>query len=349
MRVIGPAVDESSSRRVSIDVEGETVGFVVIMPGRQLSNPLDKAFAANQQRAIYVVAGAALLVAAVISAFFARQLTRPIRAVAAGAQRITDGAFDTRIPADRNDELGDLARDFNQLAETLEHNRSSRQRWVADIAHELRTPLAILRGELDALEDGVRTFDSTTRQSLQAEVARLSKLVDDLHELSVYDEGVPDKAFVTVDLTALLARRLEASTNRFQDAGIRLDATLPDQPINLEGDPTRHEQLVTNLLENSLRYTDSPGTLRVTMTASDSSTELLFSDSAPGVPDNDLDRLVDRLFRVDGSRNRNSGGSGLGLSICNAIVQAHGGKLQAQHSGIGGLSVRIQLPIQEAA
>lgn len=343
--VAGRPDNEGSDQSVPILLDGQTVGFVTIAPRRQLTSLVDQNFASNQERSIYIIAIAALLFAAAISAILARQLTRPIRALAAGARSITAGQYDTRIPAAHGDELGDLAGDFNQLAETLEKNRLSRQRWVADIAHELRTPLAILRGELDAIEDGVRTFDATTRKSLQAEVARLSKLVGDLHDLSVHDEGVLDYQSERIDIAALLGAVLDNADNRLRDAGIKLTRQLATEDVEVLGDATRLEQLFANLLENTLRYTDSPGSLHVNCAVDSDMVNLQFADSEPGVPDRLLAQLFDRLFRVSTSRSRDSGGSGLGLSICKAIVDAHGGTIQAMNSDAGGLLIRVRLPL----
>ncbi len=343
--IVGRPANGNADRLVPILVDGQTVGHVTIAPRRQLTNPIDQGFARKQERSIVLIAVAALLFAAVISAILAKQLTRPIRALASGARSITAGHYDTRIRAAHGDELGDLAGDFNQLAETLEKNRLSRQRWVADIAHELRTPLAILRGELDAVEDGVRTFDTTTRKSLQAEVARLSKLVGDLHDLSVYDEGVLDYQNERVDIGALLGAALENAKNRLRDAGIELTQQLPNETVNVLADATRLEQLFANLLENTMRYTDSPGSLHVICAVDSDRVDLQFADSAPGVPNRSLGQLFDRLFRANTSRGRDSGGSGLGLSICKAIVDAHGGTIQALNSDAGGLLIRVRLPL----
>jgi len=345
--VVGPTLDGDHDSKTPIVVDDRTVGYLTIAPPRQLTSQIDQNFARKQERSIYLVAIAALLFAAAISAIVAKQLTRPIRALASGARSITAGQYDTRIRVAHSDELGDLAGDFNQLAETLEKNRMSRQRWVADIAHELRTPLAILRGELDALEDGVRTFDPTTRKSLQAEVARLTQLVGDLHDLSVYDEGVLDCQSERIDICALLGNVLANAENRLRDAGIELTRQLPDQAAEVLADASRLEQLFANLIENTMRYTDAPGTLQVICSVDSDTVELQFADSAPGVPDRSLGQLFDRLFRVSTSRNRNSGGSGLGLSICKAIVEAHRGTIQAMNSDKGGLLIRVRLPLAD--
>lgn len=343
--IVGRPENVNGSRQVPIVLDGQTVGFIAIAPQRELTNQVDQSFAQNQERSIYLIAVAALLFAAAISAIFASQLTRPIRALASGARSIAAGDYETRIPATRSDELGDLAGDFNQLAETLEKNRESRQRWVADIAHELRTPLAILRGELDAIEDGVRSFDAATQKSLQAEVSRLSKLVGDLHDLSIHDEGGLDYQSDRINVVGLLAAALDNAGNRFRDAGIRLTRDLPKDTVEVLGDATKLEQLLANLLENTLRYTDSPGTLHVRCFVDSNVVNLQFADSAPGVPSQMLAQLFDRLFRVSASRSRETGGSGLGLSICKAIVEAHGGTIEAKNSDAGGLLIQVQLPV----
>ena len=346
--VIGPPGDTGSAQSVPILLDDVIIGYVTIVPRRELTDEIDRSFAREQKRSIYLIAAAALLLAAAISALLARQLTQPIRALASGARAISAGRYDTRITTARHDELGDLASDFNQLAQTLEQNQQSRQQWVADIAHELRTPLAVLRGELDAIEDGVRTFDAVTRQSLQAEVARLTKLVSDLHDLSVYDEGGPDYQSESVNIGALLRRIAANSKNRLQNAGIELTEQLPDDAVKVLADASRLEQLFANLIENTIRYTDAPGSLFISCTVGSENIEIDFADSAPGVPEHTLGRLFDRLFRVETSRSRHSGGSGLGLSICKAIVDAHGGSIQAMGSDANGLLIRVTLPLAPA-
>ena len=346
--VVGPTFDEDAARSVPILVDGQTVGYIAIAPLQQLTKQIDQNFVRNQERSIYLIAVAALLFAALISAILVRQLTRPIRALAAGAHSITAGHFDTRIAVAHGDELGDLAGDFNRLAETLEKNRLSRQRWVADISHELRTPIAILRGELDAIEDGIRTFDTATRTSLQAEVGRLTKLVGDLHDLSVYDEGGLEFHSERFDIGTLLGAVLDNAENRIQDAGIELTRQLPKEPAEVLADAIRIEQLFANLLENTARYTDSPGSLHVVCSVDSDMVDIQFSDSSPGVPERSLGQLFDRLFRVSASRSRDTGGSGLGLSICKAIVDAHGGTIEAGKSDAGGLLIRVRLPLAHA-
>ena len=342
--IIGPMTGEER-RRVPIQVQNDTVGYVTLPPLRGLTAEADQQFAREQGRANLMITAFAVVLAAIIAAILARQLTRPIRELASGADAVSAGDYDHRVNESRTDELGGLARDFNRLSESLRESREARKRWVADIAHELRTPLSILRGELDAIADGVRSFDESTRASLLAEVDRLSTLVNDLHELSLSDRGDLEYRFTAVDLTALLKQQAEACERRLADAGIALELDIPTNKIDVAADAGRLEQLMANLVENSIRYTDSPGKLRVSCSVNDADVSIRFADSAPSVPEESLDLLFDRLYRVDASRNRESGGTGLGLSICKAIAEAHGGSIGAATSDLGGLEVLLVLPL----
>jgi two-component system sensor histidine kinase BaeS len=347
--IIGRHGSTDSARTVPVVVDDITVGYVGIEPRRELTDQIDQEFVKEQERSIYVIALAALVLAALISALLARQLTRPMRSLAAGARAISDGHYNTRIPEVRNDELGDLAHEFNELAATLERNRVARRQWVTDIAHELRTPLAILRCELDAIEDGIRTYDAASLQSLQDEISRLMRLVGELHDLTVYDEGRQNYHLENFDIAAVLGDVLASSKNRLVDAGIDLESDLPDHHIAVLADATKLERVFLNLVENTLRYTDAPGRLHVGCRESNDSVIIEFADSAPSVPSGKLPRLFDRLFRVDESRSRRTGGSGLGLAICKAIVKAHHGDIEASTSEFGGVLIRVRLPTADFA
>lgn len=216
---------------------------------------------------------------------------------------------------------------------------------LADISHELRTPLAVLRGELEAIQDGVRKFTPETVASLQAEVGTLTKLVDDLHQLSMSDEGALAYQKAPVDLIPLLEVAGGAFRERFASRGLKLQFSLPDS-ITVFGDRDRLMQLFNNLLENSLRYTDSGGSLQISAGQRDKTVRLTFADSAPGVSDDQLQKLFERFYRTEGSRNRASGGSGLGLAICLNIVEAHNGRIIAAHSPFGGVSITVELPLE---
>jgi len=223
-----------------------------------------------------------------------------------------------------------------------------RQQWISDIAHELRTPLAILGGEVEALKDGVRQVNRDTLDSLHAEVRHLSKLVNDLHELSLADAGMLTMKKAPVDCAQVLNETLRLFERRFDQKRIAVENNMQHQyPIMVMGDADRLQQLFSNLMENNLRYTDSPGTLKIGHELIANRLLIFFEDSGPGVPEASLAKLFDRLYRVDKSRSRLQGGSGLGLSICKSIVTALGGEIRAANAAGGGLRIELELPLTE--
>lgn len=334
--------------RAEIRYDGEVVGFLELAPVKTLSAAADLQFASQQRDALWVAGLTALIAAAIAAALFARGLSVPIRALAAGTHALASGRYETRIRLDRRDELGRLAGDFNALAQALERNRDAQRQWIADISHELRTPIAILRAELEALEDGVRPIDASAIRSLAAEVARLGTLVEDLYELARSDAGALTYAKRPLHLGQVIEEVLASFRERFAAADLRLESDLAG-PGAVFGDPDRLWQLFANLLENSLRYTDRGGLVQVIMRAADDGVRVTVEDSAPGVPDDALPRLFDRLYRVDASRSRETGAAGLGLAICASIVDAHGGRIAARHSPLGGLAIDVDLPVHGAA
>jgi two-component system, OmpR family, sensor histidine kinase BaeS len=327
---------------------GRTVGYVGLLSPKHFLHPIQVQFLRQQRLALSIAAAGIVLVVMVISLLLARRLVRPIKGLAAATHDIASGHYDTRISADSTDELGRLAQDFNNMAITLEKHEQERRQWVADISHELRTPIAVLRGEIEALLDGIRTITSERVRSLYAEVLRLNRLVDDLYQLSLSDIGVLTLRRENIDLARVLTESLKTYRTEFAQKGIRLKPDIPEA-INstVFADQERLSQLFANLFENSLRYTDEGGELVVSLTPGRNFAAVEFQDSKPGVPDEDLGRLFDRLYRVEGSRNRKTGGAGLGLAISKNIVEAHGGTISAHQSSLGGLLIRVTLPVEE--
>lgn len=345
--LVGPRspVPPDGTRR-AITVEGQAVGWVVASPIERLTRNTDINFDRQQKRTSWLIVGLATILAALATFPLARGLLAPVKRLVEGTHQLAAGNFSTRVDATGQDELGRLAQDFNQLASTLEKNRQMRRDFMADISHELRTPLAVLRGELEAIQDGVRRFTPESVNSLQAEVATLTKLVNDLHQLSMSDEGALAYQKEPLDLVNLLEVAAGAFRQRFADHGLGLRlSSLPEQ-ANIFGDSDRLMQLFNNLLENSLRYTDSGGELLISGIQQEGTIRLTFADSAPGVTDQQLSMLCERFYRAEASRNRASGGSGLGLAICQNIVNAHGGTLSVAHSPAGGVSITVALPLE---
>jgi two-component system sensor histidine kinase BaeS len=329
-----------------IRVGHATVGYLGVLPGPTLEQIGELRFLEQQNEAFVLIALGMVALSAGLAWPLAHRMVRPLRAFTLASRELAAGRYETRIPVESRDELGQLARDFNDLALALEKNEHIRRQWVADISHELRTPLSVLRGEIEALQDGVRPLGRVAVDSLYADVMRLQRLVDDLYELSMSDLGALDYRKRQAEPAAILIDDLEAFSREFRDKAIRLETeNALSEPVTLSADPDRLSQLFRNLIRNTLRYTDPGGQLRVRVGREGKTLTLDFQDSAPGVPAADLPRMFERFFRGEASRSRAHGGAGLGLAICRNIVEAHGGRIAALPSPLGGVWVRVELPI----
>ena len=323
--------------------EDSQIGSLALLVSERLYEAIDLAFARSNNQTLRFSAIAGLLFAAIISLILTMNITGPIRKLGQGTRGLISGEFKTRVSIQNRDELGKLSRDFNILAKTLDKNSESQKQWLADISHELRTPIAILKSELEAIDDGIREFDKETLQSLTHEVKRINNLVNDLYELTLADLGAMKYQMREMDISSCLKAVIETYRDRFKSSEIDLSESISEASIFL-GDSYRLEQLFTNLIENTLRYTDSPGKLIIDLTEDNENIQITFSDSAPGVATDVIEKIFDRFFREELSRSREKGGAGLGLAICHEIVEAHSGEIKAEPSDLGGLSIQILLP-----
>lgn len=342
--VAGPSIPNAGAERAPITVDGATVGWLVYRPPGGITDRVARQFQRQQLNAAWITALAVVVLAAVVSILLARGFLAPVRRLARSTRALAAGRFDTRVEEHRRDELGHLAADFNRLAETLQRNERLRREFMADMSHELRTPMSVLRAELEAMEDGVRPLNRASLARLQESVAALNKLISDLYELSLADAGALNYRMEPLDLVSVIGEAGAQWRDRLEDGGLTLELELPPGPITVNADQRRLHQLLGNLLENSLRYADRGGRVRITLTASADQAVATVEDSAPGVPPEAMPRLFERLYRVEASRNRASGGAGLGLAICRNIALAHGGRIEAYASPLGGLGIRLTLP-----
>ncbi len=342
---------------------GETIGQLMLAPPADLASEADRAFL-NQQLGFVVWTGVAgLLLALLLSWWLALRWLAPIDTLVAGARGVAAGRLDTRVPVHGDDELARLAQTFNHMAEQLGGMETSRRQWIGDVAHELRTPLAAMRAEIEAVQDGVRNFDDKTALRLHRQVMRLIQLVGDLRASLDADAGGAPSARVPLHPLALLTEAMASMQPRFDQQHLAVGMTGLDvltaqapQPLVL-GDAQQLHRVFLNLLENSVRYTDAGGRIsvsarveRLQSTSAAAQLVLQFDDTAPGVAAHELPHLFDRLYRAEASRTRvtgDLGGSGLGLAICRAIVQAHSGQINAQASAQGGLCITLTLPLLE--
>lgn len=327
----------------------QVIAWLGYHPATALSETVDIQFQQSQVNTSLVISVIAIVFSALIAIMLSRQFLMPIKQLVSATRKLAQGELETRVKVKSQDEFGQLTRDFNQLAETLADQQRARHQWLADISHELRTPVAILRGEIEALQDGVRTANEQTLASLHSEVLRLNSLIEDLYQLSLSDIGALDYQKTQVQLLPIVKDVIASFNAQCQKKSLQVTSELDGcAAITLYADEQRLRQLLVNLFQNSVRYTDEHGQIKISCERNQGNVIIRWMDSAPGVSDADLTKLFDRLYRVDPSRDRKSGGAGLGLSICKNIVKAHDGTISATHSSLGGLCLNISLPIDKS-
>ncbi|MGB0809137.1 MAG: ATP-binding protein, partial [bacterium] len=254
--------------------------------------------------------------------------------------------LDTRIPVATSDELGQLAQAFNEMATALQNYEYQRQQWLADTAHELRTPLSILKGEIEALEDGVRPFDQNSLASLHQETTRLQRIVEDLRLINHLELGKLELFLRPLELNKLVTEALKQAQTRLEAAKVKVNWVPTQAELSINGDYDRLHQVLLNLMENTARHAPESN-LDIRSGFDQNEVVLLLGDNGPGVSEVDLPHLFDRFYRTEQSRNRVSGGSGLGLAICQELMQAHQGRISARRGSFGGLEIELRWPLLE--
>jgi len=325
--------------------KGETVGWLSITPSTELSDTVDIQFKEQQNNTALIIAVISIFFAAALSVLLSRSFLNPIKRLVFATRALMAGNYETRTNVTSVDEIGQLQRDFNSLANTLQKNEHSRQQWIADISHELRTPMSILLGEIEAIQDGVRQLNAHSIKSLHAEVTRVNKLIDDLYHLSMSDIGALGYRKEEVELTGIIDEVISTFSDKIREKNLTAAVDVDNcYPLLVFADSQRLHQLFSNLLQNTLRYTYPGGRFEVHCETVGKDVLIHWQDSDPGVPEHLLDRLFERLFRAEESRSRASGGAGLGLSLCKNIAEAHDGEITVQHSPMGGLWFQLRLP-----
>ncbi len=337
---------------LTIDGDSKVVGYLGTPMNPALRDLRDNEFAKRQQNHFLITALVALAIALACAIPLSYLLTQRVKKLATHVQRLSSGDYTQRLPSKGQDEISKLAEHLNHLAHTLGQSEQARKRWVADISHELRTPLAVLKADLEALEDGVRKFDAKAIARLQKHAERLASLVNDLYQLSLTDIGAMSYRKRDCDLVEIVEEINVSLQNKAMQQGLSLEVKMPKHPMNAFADPERLHQLFLNLFNNSINYTQSPGTIRVQLELrleqGKASAVFMIEDSAPGVDPALHEKLFERLYRAESSRSRETGGAGLGLSICRNICEAHEGRIDITTSELGGLKVSVYLPLQES-
>ncbi|MBK9712685.1 MAG: HAMP domain-containing histidine kinase [Kouleothrix sp.] len=340
---------------VAVQARGQTVGTLIVTvppgahPGDPGPPPAETAFVWRVTVAAAMSAGIAALMALLLGGLLARTLTRPVRELIAATQRMAGGTLDQRVVVRSRDEIGQLATSFNQMSADLARASQLRKQMTADLAHDLRTPLTILRGYTEGLKDARLNGSSALYAIMHDEVEHLQRLVDDLRVLSLADAGELPLNRRTVDPRALIERTGLAYIVQAEQQGIGLRVEADEGLPSIDVDTDRMTQVLNNLVSNALRYT-TQGAIVLSASAENQHVDVKVSDTGSGIDADDLPFVFDRFYRADKARQRtDSNASGLGLAIAKAIVEAHGGSIAVTSTPGQGTSFTISLPAKQHA
>jgi signal transduction histidine kinase len=294
----------------------------------------------------FIWAGALAIAIAILMTFLlSRRILSPVRALTKAARQLGKGDFSRRVDYGGRGELGELASSFNSMADNLQRIERLRRNMVADIAHELRTPLSNLKGYLEAISDGVVKADETTIRSLNEEASSLSRLVEDLQELSLADAGEIKINPQEEDISRLIKETVNIAQTKAGAKGISVSYNLPGavSPVNM--DIYRIKQVLNNLITNAIAHTGKDGQITLGVREENGKVYVSVSDTGEGIPPEDLPMIFERFYRVDKSRTRATGGTGLGLTIAKRLVEAHGGTIEVKSEVGRGSTFTFTLPV----
>jgi signal transduction histidine kinase len=352
-------------------VDGQRVGTVLVAPWERVpAGSLERRFLTAVNLWLLFAGLLAGGLALILGLYLAWQITAPLRQLRSAAQAIAGGDLSRRVKVTSGDEIGDLGRAFNHMAQALERNEQLRRRVMADIAHELRTPLSVIRANLEGLQDGVFALDRESLAPIHEQTLLLTRLVEDLRQLALAEAGRLALERQMVNLADLMQQVVESHRAQAAEKGIELGVDIPQPLPALPLDPQRIGQVLHNLLANALRYTPSEGNVTVAcwplevrqgqLLSSHSLPEALLpltenhwvalsvADTGPGIDLEDLPHVFERFYRGDRSRSRSSGGTGLGLAIARQLVEAHGGRIAVANEPQGGARFTFVLPVSES-
>jgi signal transduction histidine kinase len=341
----GTLSQAEKARAAPISIGGVTVGYLLV-EGIAGENP-ETELLRRVNQGVWVAAIVAVAVALLLAGTLVLGLLRPVRELKQATRALAGGDLSHRVPVQTMDEIGELSMAFNRMAESLERAEQLRREMTADIAHELRNPLAVMQARLEALTDGVYALTAENLQPVWEQNRLLNRLVEDLRLISLADAGQLMLQRVWIDV----ATHVERVVATYQEQTAAGELTLQYEPPpgrHLQGylDPARLEQILGNLIQNAIRHTSAGGeiTVRVSPGEADGDVELEVVDNGEGIPPGSLPHIFKRFFRSDRGRARTDGGSGLGLAIVRKLVEAHGGSVQAANRPQGGASFEVRIP-----
>jgi len=335
---------DTRSRGVAIRSGGEIIGIVVVGTQMSLLGSLETEFLRSIDRSLLISGLLATLVAVVAGTLLFRQLTTPLQYLTRAAENMAAGDLSQRVEVHSRDEVGELAGAFNAMSDALARNEELRRNLMADIAHELRTPLSVIQGNLEAILDGVYQPTPENIAVTHQESLLLARLVNDLRELALIEAGQLQLDLEPIDLEVLAHLVEEAFRPRALEKGVRVVLDFVPGLPRVSADAQRMRQVIANLVSNALRFTPPGGEIRLVSRAKQGEVTVRVEDTGVGISPNDLPHIFDRFYRADKSRSRNAGGSGLGLAIAKQLVEAHGGTIEVESEVERGTTFIITLP-----
>ena len=338
---------ETPGTRLSPPWEGSTPGTLYISPEPSAYFPSPVSLSQAVSRFLLWGALLAVAIALLFTFFLSRRISAPIKALTLAVKRLGQRDFSQRVQVKDRSEIGELAQTFNSMASDLERAERLQRNMVADIAHELRTPLSNIRGYLEAVRDGMLKPDPETIRSINEEAVLLSRLVDDLQELSLAEAGELKLMCRAEDIATLINQIVATVRSQAATKGVSLSIDLPAELPSVNIDSHRISQVLRNLLDNAVAHTAKGGFITVAAKQRDNWVEVSVTDTGEGIPAEDLPNIFERFYRVDKSRARATGGSGLGLTIAKRLVEAHGGKIEAQSELGKGSRFSFTIPVSE--
>ncbi|WP_374297957.1 sensor histidine kinase efflux regulator BaeS [Acinetobacter sp.] len=340
--VMGDATPEVPMQEIIVDQK--VVGYLGLRPAIDVDDALSINFFSNQQRYLLLIYSLSILASLVVALLLANTFRKPIHRLLHAAQELSRGNYQHHVEVQSNDELGDLSNVINQLARILDQHEQSRRQWVADTSHELKTPLSVLQAQIEAMQDGVRKATPEHLARMQQQVMSLKKLTQDLSDLAQADAQQLRCYFSQIQPWQLVLNEVVNFSSQFEQKNLKVTVEEDDaEPIYLNSDPDRLRQIIVNLLSNAVRYTEAEGQIHIHREVTNTEWILHIDDSPLGVSDEQLAQLGQRFYRVDDSRTRSTGGTGLGLALSKQIAQILGGDLQFSHSPFGGLRCTVRL------
>jgi signal transduction histidine kinase len=332
---------------IPLQLGDETVGYLLHGGGMVFTSGDDTDLLNRLTRAAYAAAGVGFGFALILALLFSTRLLRPVRVLTKAASRLADGDLSMRVSVEGDDELAKLGQTFNLMANSLENAEESRRAMTADIAHELRTPLAVQRAQLEALQDGVYPTTDENLTSVLEQNILLTRMVEDLSTLALADSGQLQLEKTPTDLLKLVQRVLDRFRAQAKGGEVDLLFSTQGDCQMLSLDPGRVEQILGNLLSNALRYTPDGSCVETGLDCFADKVVLSVSDSGEGIPEGSQELIFKRFYRADHGRSRSEGGSGLGLAIARQLAEAQGGTLTADNHPKGGAIFRLTFPLEE--